>query len=260
MSSRPAKTSRTEVVVLKGMDYGERDKILTLYTPYMGKLHAIAKGVRRVTSRMGGHVDVLSHATVLLIHGRTLDIVTQGQGLQVFAHLREDLPAFARACYAAELVDRFTPDANPNPEIFRALVRVLEHIDKGNAPELAVLLFQLQLLALSGYRPQLHRCVSCDAAIAPGDNYFDAALGGVVCPACAPAQTAAHPISTPTLKLLRNLQTRGERMFAVDVPPEIRAGAENALSLYVQYLLERRPHAAAFLDALRHEDAVAGSR
>src|SRR2546421_9740831 len=81
---RPAKTSRAEAVVLKAIDYGEADKILTLYTPSLGKVRAIAKGVRRVTSRMGGHLDLFAHATVLLVHGRNMEIVTEGRGL---AHL-----------------------------------------------------------------------------------------------------------------------------------------------------------------------------
>ena len=253
---RPAKTSRAEAVVLKAIDYGEADKILTLYTPSLGKVRAIAKGVRRVTSRMGGHLDLFAHATVLLIHGRNMEIVTEGRGVHTFARLRDDLARLAMACYVAELTDRFTEDGNPNHELFRTLVRVLERIDAGEAPERALRLYELQLLALSGYRPQLHRCVACDATIEPGANAFEPALGGVLCPACAPSQPAARSISTPALKLLRNLQTRGAGMLAVDVPPPVRDEAESMLSLYIHYLLERRPSSAAFLETLRRAETA----
>lgn len=247
----PAKTTRADVVVLKAMDYGETDKILTLYTPALGKVRAIAKGVRRTTSRMGGHLDLFAHATVLLVHGRNMEIVTQGRALHTFPHLRDDLGRLARACYVAELLDRFTEDHNPNPELFRVLVRVLERIDEDAAPELALRLFELQLLALSGYRPQLHRCVACDTTIEPGANAFEPALGGVLCPTCAPAQGTARPISIPALKLLRNVQLRGENMLSVAVPVAARDEAESVLSLYIQYLLERRPNSSGFLDVVR---------
>lgn len=248
---RPTKTSRSEAVVLKAMDYGETDKILTLYTPGLGKVRAIAKGVRRTTSHMGGHLDLFAHATVLLVHGRNMEIVTQGQGLHAFAGLRDDLDRLARACYAAELTDRFTEDGAPNPELFRALVRALDRIDTHDAPERALYLFELQLLALSGYRPQLHRCVTCDATIEPGANAFDPALGGVLCPQCAPRAASARPVSTAALKLLRNLQTRGEAMLAIAVDPTVMAEVEGLLGLYVHYLLERQPSSAAFVDTLR---------
>ncbi len=253
---RQSKTSRSEAVILKAMDYGETDKILTLYTPGFGKVRAIAKGVRRTTSRMGGHLDLFAHATVLLVHGRSMEIVTQGQGLHAFPHLRDDLDRLARACYAAELTDRFTEDGNPNGELFRTLVRALERIDSHPAPDRALYLYELQLLALSGYRPQLHRCVTCEATIEPGANAFDPALGGVLCPVCAPAQRAARPVSTAALKLLRNLQTRGEAMLGVAVAPAVASEVEGLLALYIHYLLERQPSSAAFVDALRRVESA----
>src|SRR5205085_6428773 len=110
---RPAKTSRAEAVVLKAIDYGEADKILTLYTPSLGKVRAIAKGVRRVTSRMAGHLDLFAHATVLLIHGRNMEIVTEGRGLHTFARLRDDLAGLALACDAAAPTHLFTDGGHP---------------------------------------------------------------------------------------------------------------------------------------------------
>jgi hypothetical protein len=78
----------------------------------------------------------------------------------------------------------------------------------------------------------------------------------VLCPVCAPSQPAARSISTPALKLLRNLQTRGAGMLAVDVPPPVRDEAESMLSLYIHYLLERRPSSAAFLETLRQTETA----
>lgn len=257
---RPSKTTRAEVVVLRAMNYGEHDKLLVLYARDLGKVHAIAKGVRRTTSKMGGHLDLCAHASVLLVLGRTLDLVTQGKALHTFPFLRDDIAAFARACYAVELVDRFTEDADPNPALFRGLVRVLEHISGEENPRQALILFLLQLLALSGYQPQLHHCVSCEAAIAPGANAFDVALGGVLCPLCAPAQRTARPIGTPALKVLRNLQRGGEDMLAMPMTPDALDEAERTLDLYIQQLLERSPRSAAFHEMVRRDEPLSSAQ
>jgi len=187
-----------------------------------------------------------------------MEIVTQGQARHTFPHLREDLAALTKACYVAELVDRFTEDGQANSALFRVLVRALEYINAGDGAraDAALRLFELQLLTLSGYRPQLRACVSCDTPIEPGANAFDPALGGVLCPACAPAHSSARPISTTALKLLRNLQTRGEAFLAMAVPQTALDEAESALGLYIQYLLERRPNAATFLDMLRRVESA----
>ncbi len=98
--------------------------------------------------------------------------------------------------------------------------------------------------------------VLAEAAIAPGDNAFDAALGGVLCPACAPAHQAARPIGVAALKFLRNLQRRGEDLLRMPVTPEALAEAEAFLDLYVHHLLERRPHSASFRDILRRDESA----
>src|SRR5438046_2057787 len=97
---------RTEAVILRRVNVGEADKILTVYTPMRGKLRMVAKGVRRTTSRLGGHVELFTQARLLVAKGRNLDIVTQSEPVSIFRKLREDLNLFAYASYAAELLDR----------------------------------------------------------------------------------------------------------------------------------------------------------
>jgi DNA repair protein RecO (recombination protein O) len=82
---------RTEGIVLKGYDFGEADRILTLYTPQLGKLRAVAKGMRRTKSRMGGHLDLFTRSNLLVARGRQLDIVTQAETIESFASMRTDL-------------------------------------------------------------------------------------------------------------------------------------------------------------------------
>ena len=96
---------RTEAVIIRRADFGEADRVLTLITP-QGKRRVVAKGARKTTSRLAGHIELFTHATLLLAVGRNLDIVTQSVILHSFETLRGDLKRIGAAYYAAELIDR----------------------------------------------------------------------------------------------------------------------------------------------------------
>src|SRR6516162_1991606 len=106
---RSPRVYTTEAVVLRRTDFGEADRILTLFTPHKGKLRAIAKGVRRTTSRLAGHLEPF---------GRALDIVTQAEAIERLDHLNDDLWHATAAWYCAELVDRFLQDDDPHPRVY----------------------------------------------------------------------------------------------------------------------------------------------
>ncbi|MGH2514803.1 MAG: DNA repair protein RecO, partial [Ktedonobacterales bacterium] len=109
----------SEAIVLRRTDFGEADRILTLFTPSFGKVRAIAKGARRTTSRLAGHLEPFTRTQLLLATGRELDIVTQAEARERLDALREDLWHATGAWYIAELVDRFLEDADPHPRLYR---------------------------------------------------------------------------------------------------------------------------------------------
>ncbi|MEG3067513.1 MAG: DNA repair protein RecO [Syntrophaceticus schinkii] len=101
---------KAEAIVLRSIVYGEADRILTLFTREDGKVSAIAKGVRKTTSRLRGAVQLFSHTRLVLYSGRSLDTVSQGEAEDEFSYLERDLECFATASYCAELVSRLTPE------------------------------------------------------------------------------------------------------------------------------------------------------
>ncbi len=103
---------RVEAIVLKRSDYGEADRLLTLFTPDLGKLRAIAKGARKPSSRKSGHVELFTHSALLIARGRHLDVVTQADTLDAFLPLRENLDRLGFAYYLAELVDQFVEEGD----------------------------------------------------------------------------------------------------------------------------------------------------
>ncbi len=256
MTGRVPRVYRAEAVVLKQRRLGEADRIVTLYTPQFGKIDAVAKGIRKQTSRKAGHLEQLTLTTVLLAHGQNLDVVTQSETVESFLPVREDLQRLASGLYIAELVDRFTELRSENYAVFRLLVETLRRLAVSEAPELAVRYFELQLLGHLGYRPQLRQCVVCRGALEPVLNSFSAALGGVVCPECRHANIGLWRLSVPALKVLRLLD-RGsfEDAERLRLSSDLMTEIEVLLRGYVRHHLERNPRSLDFLEAVRHAGA-----
>ncbi|MBV9280282.1 MAG: DNA repair protein RecO, partial [Chloroflexi bacterium] len=247
---------RTEALVLKGYDYGEADRILSLYTPQAGIVRAIAKGVRRTRSRKAGHLDLFTRSNLLLARGRQLDVITQAETIESFQGMREDLWRSSQAHYVAELVESFGAEQLANYPVYALTVATLRRLASADRTGLAVRAFELQLLSMTGYRPQLHRCLHCDTLIAPQVNRFSPRMGGVLCPDCASVDTAAPPISVAALKLMRNLQTNENAVLQLTrLDDGVEGEVQRRLQEYIVHRLERLPRSIAVLEKLRIEGA-----
>jgi len=259
----PPKIYTTESIVLKHANFGDADRLLTLYTPNMGKLRALVKGARRSRSRLGGHVEPITHCSLVLARGRSLDIVTQSQTIESFLSIRNDLWLTARALYLIELVDAFTAEHVENYRLYKLLLDVLHGIGKVRRGEEAsskmhhlMLLryFELELLGHVGYQPQLRDCINCRSPIQPVENFFSHSGGGVLCPNCAHTEPVVRPMSVNALKVMRLFQ-RGDYATAIRLRlvPELSRELERTIQGYVRYLLEREIKATGFLDRLTRE-------
>src|SRR5947207_3028414 len=146
---------RTSAVVLKRMDLGEADRIVTLFSRDEGKIRAVAKGVRRSTSRSAGHLEPFTLSDVLFAVGRELDVISQADTLESFRAIREDLDLTAHAYYLTELVDLLTEDRQENRIVYDLLLDGLQHLVEAGDVRLVIILFQLNLLDAVGYQPEL---------------------------------------------------------------------------------------------------------
>lgn len=127
----------TEGIILKRINFGEADKLLTIYTKHYGKIRAIAKGVRRIISRKAGHVEIFNLARLFLSQGRNIDILTEAQTINSFKSWRNDLKKVAMAYYFCELVDKLTPDSQPHYQVFELLKNYLGKIGSAKLPSLS---------------------------------------------------------------------------------------------------------------------------
>jgi DNA repair protein RecO (recombination protein O) len=250
--SKP-RTYQTEAIIIKKTKLGEADRILTLYTPHLGKIQGFAKSLRRPRSKMAGHLELLTHTMVSLARGRNLDTIIGSQTINSFLPLKSDLELTSYGLYAIELVDQFTAEQVEDYPLFQLLLEILHCLCRGGDNELALRYFELHLLSEVGYRPQLQQCVACHQALEPVTNAFCSAAGGVLCPACSQSQPLIHPMSVNTLKVLRFLQSSDyDTATKLKMNPELAHQLEMVMRSYIKHLLEREVKSAVWLDNLRN--------
>jgi DNA repair protein RecO (recombination protein O) len=190
-----SKTLKTEAVVLRGIRYGEADRILHLYTARRGRVGAIAKGVRRPKSRFGGRLEPFFRLDLLLHEGRgELLTVTQAATVDGFPRLRASGASLTAAARACDAVLRLLDSAEPNPPAYNLLCRYLSLLDDPACPAAAslrtALSFRLKLALAAGFSPELATCACCgEAEHLVG---FSGAAGGVVCASC---EAGSFPLS-----------------------------------------------------------------
>jgi len=249
--SKP-RTYQTEAIIIKKTKLGEADRILTFYTPHLGKIQGFAKSLRRPKSKMAGHLELLTHSMVSLARGRNLDTIIGSQTIDSFLPLKNDLDLTSYGLYATELVDQFTAEHIEDYPLFQLLLEILHCLCRGGDNELALRYFELHLLNEVGYRPQLQQCVSCHQPLEPITNAFCPGAGGMLCPVCNQSQPLTHPISVDVLKVLRFLQGSDyDTVSKLKMNPELSHQLEMVMRDYLKYLLEREIKSAAWLDSLR---------
>jgi len=263
---REQRSYPTEAIILKQSNLGEADRVLTLFTPYKGKFSAIAKGVRRPISKKTGHLELLCRSQLQVAVGRSLDIVTQAQGLESFLHMRNELWHLTCAVYLTELIERFVEDNTPHTDVYKLLLESLRILD-GDAAEiqqqrlqhvqetegatqeekghdlhdrtkLLMRYFEIYLLSSVGYEPVLRTCANCDAELRPEENGFTPSLGGALCPNC--SQLWSQSLSMNALKVLRLLhRSEWNQVPRLRLDARLHIELERAMHGLLRFHLER---------------------
>jgi DNA repair protein RecO (recombination protein O) len=243
---------RAEAVIIRRSDFGEADRMLTLITP-QGKRRVVAKGARKTTSRLAGHIELFTHTALLLAVGRNLDIITQSSILHSYDNLRGDLRRISAAYYTAELIDRLLEEEDENRPAFELMVATLHQIDITISLDLVLRFYELHILGYMGYRPQLYHCANCQEVLTEEAGRFSAVAGGVLCPRCAPAQRTGMSMSLNAFKLLRFLQAQPlEAVERLNISEAVRDEAAKLLRTYIRGILERDLKSIAFLEEVQH--------
>ena len=229
---------RDEAVVLRCQKLGEADRIVTLLTRGRGLVRAVAKGVRKTSSRLGARVEPFMLIDVQLYEGRSLDIVTQAETIGAYGTaIATDYGRYTAGTAMLETTERLTEtEGEPAVQLYLLLAGGLRTLAEGrHEPGLVLDAFLLRALAVSGWAPSFVDCARCGS---PGPHKaFAVAMGGVVCPQCRPAGAAAP--HSETLELLSALLT-GDWPRADASEPRRRKEASGLVAAYLQWHLERQ--------------------
>lgn len=184
---------KTAAITLKSRKWGDADRIVTFYTKEMGKVRAVARGARRMRSRLGASLEPLTicHLNLFEKSGDSLYRVSQVDLVEPFMRFREDLTLMTAAARMVNVVSAVTPDGDPDPQLFETLEQGLRALVTSQDPTLTALLFQIRLLGLIGFRPQTDHCAACGKGRLMGEPQFSPLSGGLVCVACAAGQAFA---------------------------------------------------------------------
>ena len=169
-------TYREEAVVLRKLDYGEADRIYTLLTKDHGKIGAIAKGVRKTSSKLASALEVYSQVDIQLAHGRNLDVIAQVVRKQT-PRIEADLERTSRAALIAELAERMTEDRHPIEDLYELTCWALDELAVDPEPRRAGAFFLSAALDLMGYAPQLADCAGCGRPLTETSHAFSGGLG-----------------------------------------------------------------------------------
>ncbi|KRA23343.1 DNA repair protein RecO [Microbacterium sp. Root61] len=228
-------TYRDEVVILRTHKLGEADRILTMLSRRHGKIRAVAKGVRRTSSRFGSRLEPFMVADVQLYEGRSLDIVQQAESLGSYgADIVVHYDRYTSASAMVEAADRLN-EAEATAQQYLLLVGGLRALARGEHASRSILdSYLLRAMALSGWAPGLVECARCGA---PGPHSaFVAQLGGMICHDCAPVGSAR--IDGATTGLLTALMS-GEWDDVDAAPRGATSAASGLIAAYAQWHLER---------------------
>jgi DNA repair protein RecO (recombination protein O) len=242
------RSAKLRAVVLRTVDYGERDRIVTLFSLERGKLSAFARGARSSQRRFGGALEPFNLlAAELTERGGDLWVLESASVERAFGAVRGDLARIACASYAVELARELVRDAEPHEDLFDRLVAYLERLDAAPAQPWDLRGFELDALRAAGLMPALDGCARCGRPSGDEATRLDPAQGGVLCPACLPLAAPGSPeVGSVALAALRRVQ-RGE---PADAPAAAAAEARAILGACVEHHLGKRLLSRRFLDEI----------
>jgi len=249
--------SKTQGIVLKHTNLGEADRILTILTRYNGKIKAIAKGCRKPRSSLLSSSEVFVFSEFVLYKGTHFYHVTQANTRETFYNIRNDLLKLSYATYFVELADSVSDEEIPSEKLFLLLAKALYYLSTGEIPVgILNLGYQLKLMDISGYRPNLVRCGICRQQ---KEDYarFDVEMGGVICRDCLESQVKdqynnSFRVSSGTVEAFKFLlNTEISRLNTRKIDNTIFNEMEKIIRAFIQNHLDKKFKSLEFLDIIK---------
>ncbi len=249
------KLYRTEAIVLRRLDYGEADRIVTFCTAGYGKVRGIAKGARRSRKRFANALEpfCLSQLQFTRRGPDSLAMIDSSEVISHFPGIRADLEKSLRASYLIDLTDQFLPEEKKNESVFGLLRAFLRQLEEHPLAEPLLRFFEIRLLKLAGYDPALDRCLLCDTPVGKETTYrFIADSGGLTCLACRPDAADGIPLSLGTIRtLILGRDMPVEHLGRIVLSGQSADESRRFLAHFIRHLLGRELKSLHVLNEIR---------
>ncbi|MFD2171088.1 DNA repair protein RecO [Tumebacillus lipolyticus] len=247
---------KVDAIVLRTVDYGESNKILTLLSDTHGKFGAMARGAKKPQSQLNSVSQPFVHASYMITigEGRGMGTIMQAELYDSFRTIGEDLFKAAYASYVVELADRFVEEREPSRGVFLLILTLLTHLAEGKDPEILVRLCEMKMLDLAGIRPELFHCAHCFRQLEQSIR-FSIKHGGPLCGDCHHADERAIWMKPVALKLLQTFQTMDvRRLGEVKVGDDVRRQLGKIMKQYLDEYSGVSFRSRTFLEQLHKYD------
>ncbi|MEK6600182.1 MAG: DNA repair protein RecO [Deltaproteobacteria bacterium] len=249
----------TEAIVLSSMDYGESDKIVTLYTLEFGKIKGIAKGAKRSRKRFVNNLEPFSYIRLLFFQkqGRDLVMIEQADIIRRFDSLLLEIDRIAFGSYCIELLNEMTPEGQKNKKAFELLLISLIMLDKGANIRTIVVLFEMKLLSILGYHPHLDTCVVCKkpatrAGVTETKIFFSSVRSGILCLNCKAMERSLISVSPGTIKfLMLAAKTDVDKSDRITMPGWAAEECKKIMDDFLRYQLGKELKSKRFLEKIQ---------
>ncbi|MCL6661188.1 DNA repair protein RecO [Paenibacillus polymyxa] len=242
---------RVEGIVIRSMDYGEGNKIITLCTESGGKVGVLVRGAKKPKSRHAALVQPFTYGQYVYFRNTGLGTLNAGEIVESYHELREDLVKASYASYACELLDRVLQDEETGTFWFKQLKACLQALKEEKDPVVITSLYEMKILQASGYGPQFDECISCNQERPDEQLFMSPRLGGVLCRACKHFDPPAMSVSPKALKLLRLFaQLDLQRLGNISVSESTRDEIKKLMRAFMDHQLGLNLKSRSFLDQM----------
>lgn len=254
------KLYQTDAIILRRKNIGEADRIFDVYTPNLGRLRLKAKGVRRIKSKLAGHLEMMAVIELGIATGRQLDVITSARNKKIFADLSANLQKTSLAFFICELVFYLTEEGHRDTRLYRLLEFSFSILNDSPAGErrywrLFLDNVELQMLSLLGFRPEVAKCARCGQTLSLLKNKFSSAQGGIICEKC--TVPGAIPVTPEVIKLFRLLLDRQIRPGQwANLPQAAVTTLHRVLRDFIAYTLERQMKTERFLELVERQEKI----
>ncbi len=222
---------KCEGIILRSTDYGETNKIVTLFTREWGKYGVMASGAKKPKSRLAAITQPFTYGLFLVQKSRGMGSLQQGEILSSLRSIKEDIFLTAYASFLVELTDKGLDENKSNPFLFQLLLQSLSYLNEGYDPDIIKNIYEIKMLSVLGLHPTLDQCASCGSK--EGTFCFSIREGGILCHRCIHIDPYHFKISPATVKLLRIFYYLDmERLGNISVKQETKAELKTVIDHY----------------------------